>query len=45
MCAYNHQNEACPRCKHKGPAVLKFDQGLYNYECPECTNRWTRAAS
>lgn len=45
MCAFNHQNEVCPRCKHKGPEILKFENAVYQYECPECMNRWSRAAS
>ncbi|RZA10711.1 MAG: hypothetical protein EOP10_34310 [Proteobacteria bacterium] len=45
ICAYNHRNEACPRCQHKGPEVSSAAADSYTYTCPECMNKWTKAAS
>ncbi len=44
LCSYNHQDEACPRCQHKGPDVAELKGAAYVYSCPECLNRWTKPA-
>lgn len=45
VCAHNHKNLSCPRCKTKEPQVLRFEQNIFQYECKECQNRWSLAAS
>ncbi len=42
ICSYNHRNEVCPRCQHKGPEVTSSQTDSCIYSCPECLNKWTK---
>lgn len=40
LCRFNHKEVKCPRCSEKKITDVDYRDGVYQYTCGECMNRW-----